>query len=42
MHEPNSELDRLYNFLVSLGYEMSDEEKAMRDGTHQLLSRRDA
>ncbi len=42
VHEPNSELDRLYNFLVSLGYEMSDEEKAMRDGTHQLLSRRDA
>lgn len=40
-HEPNSELDRLYNFLVSLGYEMSDEEKAMQDGTHQLLSRRD-
>lgn len=42
VHEPNGELDRLYNFLVSLGYEMSDEEKAMRDGTHQLLSRRDA
>ena len=42
MHEQNSELDRLYDFLISLGYEMSDEEKAMRDGTHQLLSRRDA
>lgn len=42
LHEPNGELDCLYDFLVSLGYEMSDEEKAMRDGTHQLLSRRDA
>lgn len=41
-YKPNDELDRLYDFLVSLGYEMSDEEKAMRDGTHQLLGRRDA
>ena len=41
LHEPNDDLDRLYDFLISLGYEMSDEEKAMRDGTHQLLSRRD-
>ena len=41
MHEPNDGLDRLYNFLISLGYEMSDEEKAMQDGTHQLLGRRD-
>lgn len=37
VHEPNDDLDRLYDFLISLGYEMSDEEKAMRDGTHQLL-----
>lgn len=42
LHKPNDDLDRLYDFLISLGYEMSDEEKAMRDGTHQLLSRRDA
>ena len=41
VHEPNDGLDRLYNFLISLGYEMSDEEKAMQDGTHQLLGRRD-
>lgn len=40
VHEPNSELDRLYNFLASLGYEMSDEEKAMQDGTHQLLKQK--
>lgn len=38
VHEPNDELDRLYDFLVSLGYGMSDEEKAMREGTHQLLN----
>lgn len=36
-HKSNSELDRLYDFLVSLGYKMSDEEKEMRDGTHELL-----
>ena len=41
LHKPNNDLDHLYDFLISLGYEMSDEEKAMRDGTHQLLSRRD-
>lgn len=34
----NVELDRLYDFLIALGYEMSDEEKAMRDGTHQLFN----
>ena len=40
-HRPNSELDRLYDFLISLGYEMSDEEKALRDGTHELLHRQE-
>lgn len=40
LHEPNDDLDRLYDFLISLGYEMSDEEKAMRDGTHQLLKQK--
>ncbi len=39
VYEPNSTLDALYDFLVSLGYEMSDEEKAMREGTHRLLNR---
>lgn len=39
VHKPNEELDRLYNFLTSLGYEMSDEEKALRDGTHALFQK---
>ena len=38
VHQDNDGLDRLYDFLISLGYEMSDEEKAMRDGTHELLN----
>ena len=37
-YEPNDALDALYAFLTSIGYEMSDEEKAMQDGTHQLLN----
>lgn len=37
-HAPNSDLDDLYAFLVSLGYEMSDEEKAMQNGTHELFN----
>lgn len=36
-YEPNDDLDRLYDFLISLGYEMSDEEKAMQNGSHELL-----
>jgi ParB family chromosome partitioning protein len=36
-YEANDNLDAVYNFLVSLGYEMSDEEKAMQNGTHPLL-----
>lgn len=38
-HEPNDELDRLYDFLNALGYEMSDEEKSMQDGTHEVFGR---
>lgn len=34
-------LDALYEWLISLGYEMSDEEKALRDGTHEILHRFD-
>ena len=41
VYKANDKLDRLYDFLISLGYEMSDEEKAMRDGTHELLETRD-
>lgn len=37
VYGPDDELDRLYDFLVSLGYEMSDEEKAMQNGSHELL-----
>lgn len=33
----NEELDRLYDFLCSLGYEMSDEEKALQNGTHEMF-----
>ena len=36
-HEANSDLDRLYQFLVELGYEMSEEEKQMQNGTHPLF-----
>ena len=28
--------DGVYKFLCELGYEMSDEEKALQDGTHEL------
>ena len=31
------QLDRIYDFLEKLGYEMSDEEKALRDGTSELF-----
>lgn len=37
-HDPNLRLCALYDWLCSLGYEMSDEEKAMRDGTHEIFS----
>lgn len=36
-YEPNDDLDHLYDFLISLGYEMSDEEKAMQNGQCDLL-----
>lgn len=36
-HDTNSRLDALYAWLTSVGYVMSDEEKAMQDGTHELL-----
>jgi ParB family transcriptional regulator, chromosome partitioning protein len=37
-HCTNARLDALYKWLVCLGYEMSDEEKALQDGTHELFS----
>jgi len=36
-HQSNSRLDALYDWLCSVGYEMSDDEKGLRDGTHELL-----
>lgn len=38
-YKPNEDLDRLYALLASLGYEMSDEEKAMQNGTHELFQK---
>lgn len=32
----NENFDRLYKLLEVLGYEISDEERAMKDGTHEL------
>lgn len=37
VHARNEDLDALYSFLTSLGYAMSDEEKAMQDGSHELF-----
>ena len=37
-HQENKTLDKLYNFLCSLGYKMSDEEKALQDGSHELYT----
>lgn len=37
-HDDNEKLDRIYALLVKLGYEMSDDEKALQDGTHELFN----
>ena len=36
-YKENEELDELYDFFESIGYKMSDEERAFRDGTHELF-----
>lgn len=36
-HQENDSLDVLYSALISLGYEMSDEERQLQDGTHELF-----
>ena len=36
-HNQSEWLDKLYDWLASLGYEMSDEERQLRDGTHPLF-----
>lgn len=35
-YQRNAKLDMIYDLLEPLGYELSDEEKALRDGTHEL------
>ena len=37
LHTPNSSLDYLYDFLCDFGYELSDAELALKDGTHPFL-----
>ena len=37
----NERLDALYEMLEALGYQMSDEERALKDGTHELLHKGD-
>lgn len=37
-HKESPGLDRIYAFLAQIGYEMSDEEEAMQDGTHHLFA----
>jgi ParB family chromosome partitioning protein len=36
-YDSNEELDEVYNLLEEFGYEMSDEEKALMNGTHELF-----
>jgi len=38
-YEENEELNLAYDFLKEFGYEISDEEKALKDGTHELYRR---
>lgn len=40
-HAKNGELDSLYELLCGMGYEMSDEEKQMQDGTHRVFAAED-
>ncbi len=40
-HRENEPLQRLYDGLITIGYEMSDEERAMMDGTHELYTAED-
>lgn len=40
-HKENPWLDTIYRTLSTLGYEMSDEEKAMQDGTHEFFGGND-
>ncbi|MDO5398785.1 MAG: ParB/RepB/Spo0J family partition protein [bacterium] len=35
-YKKNNRLDLIYKYLCKLGYKMSDEEKALKDGTHEF------
>lgn len=37
-YNPSVKLNRIYSLLCKLGYEMSDEEKQLRDGTHSIYT----
>ncbi|MEG3071058.1 MAG: hypothetical protein RQM92_09790 [Candidatus Syntrophopropionicum ammoniitolerans] len=37
VYKKNNKLDLLYEILQKLGYQMSDDEIALRDGTHELF-----
>lgn len=41
-YQKNLRLDKLYEWLISLGYTMSDDERGLKDGTHELLHRGEA
>lgn len=41
-HVESERLDRIYQFLESLGYEMSDEEKQLQNGSHPLFAKSEA
>ncbi|MPN15541.1 hypothetical protein SDC9_162875 [bioreactor metagenome] len=36
-HKKNEKLDAIYDCLCALGYQMSDEERYLRDGTHEIF-----
>ena len=40
-YQENGDIDILYDLLAALGYGISDEEKALRDGTHELYYRKE-
>lgn len=40
-HQENPVLDALYDWLISLGYELSDEEAGLRDGSSEMFKDKD-
>ena len=41
-HKQNATLDEIYNFLEMFGYQLSSEEQAWKDGTHELYKNTEA